>query len=76
MSDDAPEPLTPAQERVRALLAPLREQHAPHGDEIVAVVGRTARWQRPVRRTLVAVGHAAAAFGGGIGSLARAGRRR
>lgn len=67
------EPLTPAEQRVRALIEPLREQHAPHGDEIVAVVGRTTRWQRPVRRALLAVGQAAAAFGGGLASI---GRRR
>jgi len=67
------EPLTPAQQRVRTLIEPLREQQAPDGDELVAVVGRTARWQRPVRRAVVAVGHAAAAFGGGVASL---GRRR
>jgi hypothetical protein len=70
------EPLTPAEQRVRSLIEPLREQQAPAGDELVAVVGRTARWQRPVRRALVAVGHAAAALGGGIGSLTRGGRRR
>ena len=70
------EPLTAAQQRVRFLLEPLRETEAPHGEELVARVGRTARWQRPVRRTLLAVGHAAAATGLGIGALLRAGRRR
>jgi hypothetical protein len=67
------DPLTPAEQRVRNLLEPLREEQAPHGAELVQRVGRTARWQRPVRRAAVAVGHAAAAFGGGLASL---GRRR
>ena len=76
MSDDPTEPLTPAQERVRALLAPLGEQHAPSGSELTASVSRSARWQRPVRRALVAVGTSAAALGGGLGSLARGRRSR
>jgi len=63
------DPLTPAEQRVRTLLQPLREERAPQGAELVA------RIQRPVRRVLVAVGYAAAALGGGLGSLAR-GRRR
>jgi hypothetical protein len=72
----AADPLTPAEQRVRTLLEPLREDRAPHGAELVKRIGRTARWQRPVRRVLAAVGHATAAFGGGLGSLARTGRRR
>jgi hypothetical protein len=71
MSDS--DPLSAAEQRVRTLLEPLREEQAPHGVELVERVGRTARWQRPVRRAAVAVGHAAAAFGGGLVSL---GRRR
>jgi hypothetical protein len=70
------DPLTPAEQRVRTLLEPLREGHAPRGAELVERVRHTARWQRPVRRVLGAVGSAAAALGGGLGSLARAGRRR
>jgi len=70
------DPLSPAEQRVRALLEPLREEQAPHGDELVRRVARTARWQRPVRRALVTVGHATAAFGGGLRALAREGRRR
>jgi hypothetical protein len=68
------DPLTPAEQRVRTLLGPLREGQAPHGAQLVERVGRTARWQRPVRRVAVAVGHAAAAFGGGLASMGR--RRR
>jgi hypothetical protein len=67
------ERLTAAQQRARTLLAPLREQRAPHGDELVARLRRTARWQRPVRRAVLAVGHAAAALGEGLAFL---GRRR
>jgi hypothetical protein len=69
------DPLTPAEQRVRTLLEPLREEQAPRGDQLVERVARTARWQRPVRRALVSLGHAGAALGGGLGSLAR-GRRR
>jgi hypothetical protein len=75
MSDEPADRLSPAEERVRALLEPLRETQAPHGRELVARVGRSARWQRPVRRVVLAVGHAAAALGAGIGALARGGRR-
>jgi hypothetical protein len=70
------EPLTPAEQRVRTLLQPLREAQAPEGDALVERVARTARWQRPVRRALVSLGHATAAFGGGLRALAREGRRR
>jgi hypothetical protein len=70
------EELTPAEQRVRALLEPLRETESPHGQALVVRVAASARWQRPVRRALLAVSHAAAALGMGIGALVRAGRRR
>jgi hypothetical protein len=70
------DPLSAAEQRVRTLLEPLREEQAPHGEELVERVARVARWQRPVRRALVSLGHAAAAFGGGLRALAREGRRR
>ena len=76
MTDEAAEQLTPAEERVRALLQPFGEERAPHGTELTRSVAHTARWQRPVRRVLVAVGAAAAALGGGIGSLVRGRRDR
>jgi hypothetical protein len=76
VTDEPADTLTPAERRVRTLLEPLRDKRMPHGQELVERVGRTARWQRPVRRVLVAIGQAVAACGGGIGSLARAGRRR
>ena len=76
MSEDEPDQLTPAQERARALLAPFREERAPDGEAFTRAVARTARWQRPVRRAVLAVGTAAAAVGAGLGSLARGGRAR
>ena len=75
MSDGPADELTPAQQRVRTLLRPLRDQQAPHGAQLVAAVGRSARWQRPVRRALVAVGHAAAGLVSGLGGRARGSRR-
>jgi hypothetical protein len=76
MTDEPAEPLTPAEERVRALLHPFSEERAPHGDELTRAVAHTARWQRPVRRALLAFGTAAAALGGGLGSLTRGRRDR
>ena len=76
MTDDDAEALTPAEERVRVLLHPFSEEHAPHGDELTRSVAHTARWQRPVRRALVSVGTAAAALGGGLGSVVRGRRGR
>jgi hypothetical protein len=69
MTDEDAEQMTPAEERVRALLHPFSEELAPHGPELTRSIAHTARWQRPVRRALVAVGTAAAAIGGGVGSL-------
>ena len=76
MSDEDAGRLTPAQERMRTLLRPFAEEHAPSGEELTRTVTRRARWQRPVRRVLVAVGSTAAALGAGLGSLARWGRSR
>jgi hypothetical protein len=63
------DPLTPAEARVRALLAPMREAHVPDGDALAAAVVRTARWQRPVRRALLTVGEALDAVTGGLRDL-------
>jgi len=76
MTAEDAEPLTPAEARVRALLQPLGEEQAPRGPELTRAVAHTARWQRPVRRALLAVGSTAAALGGGLGSLARGRRSR
>ena len=76
MTDEDAEPLTPAEERVRVLLQPFSEEQAPHGAELTRSVAHTARWQRPLQRALVAVGTAAAALGGGLGSVARGRRGR
>lgn len=75
MSDE-PEALSPDEVRVRALLGELREDGSPSGDELTHAVVRTARWQRPVRRVLVALGTAASAVAGGAGASFRAYRRR
>jgi hypothetical protein len=76
MTDEDAEQLTPAEERVRALLHPFGEEQAPHGEEMTRSITHSARWQRPVRRALVAVGTAGAALGGGVGSLVRGRRER
>jgi hypothetical protein len=76
MTDEHAEPLTPAEARLRVLLHPFSQEQAPHGAELTRSVAHTARWQRPLRRALVAVGSAAAALGGGLGSIARGRRGR
>jgi hypothetical protein len=76
MTDEDAEQLTPAEERVRVLLQPFSEEAAPHGPELTRSIAHTARWQRPVRRALFAVGTAGAALGGGVGSLVRGKRDR
>ena len=75
MSDE-PEALTPAELRVRSLLSELSTETAPRGMELTRDVVRIARWQRPARKLLVAVGNAVAAVAGGAGSVFRAYRRR
>ena len=77
MTDEDAEPLTPAEERVRALLHPFsEEQAAARRRSCTRSIAPTARWQRPVRRALLAVGTAGAALGGGVGSLVRGRRDR
>jgi hypothetical protein len=76
MTDEEAERLTPAEERVRTLLHPFSEEQVPHGDELTRSIAHTARWQRPLRRALLAVGTAGAALGGGFGSLVRGRRDR
>jgi len=73
---DEPEELSPDERRVRALLGELRDEIAPRGQELTSAVVRTARWQRPVRRVLMAFGAAAGAIAGGAGASYRAYRRR
>ena len=63
----------PAEERVSALLGPLREAETPPGDEFAHRISHTARWQRSVRRALVT----ASGFGGGLaGGVTSLWRRR
>jgi hypothetical protein len=73
---DEPEGLTPAERRVRALLAELATDGAPEGERLTHMVVRTARWQRPVRRVLRGFGTVAAALAAGAGGAFRAYRRR
>lgn len=75
MSEE-PEPLTPAERRLRSLLAELGAEPAPRGQELTRTVVRTARWQRPVRRALHALATAVSAVAGGAGATFRAYRRR
>ena len=79
MSDEpgTGEELTPAERRVRALLSEnLGGERAPEGAQLTQRVVRTARWQRPVRRVLLAFGGTAGALAAGAGSAFRAYRRR
>ncbi len=63
----------PAEERVSALLGPLRDAETPPGDEFAHRISYTARWQRSVRRALVT----ASGFGGGLaGGVTSLWRRR
>ena len=75
MADDD-EDLTPAEERVRALLGELRDERAPEGEELTRSVVQIARWQRPLRRVLLALGSSAGAIATGAGATLRAYRRR
>jgi hypothetical protein len=61
---------------VRQLLSELSEDRAPHGPELTRTVVRTARWQRPVRRVLIAASASAGAVGAGVSATFRAYRRR
>jgi len=74
MSDHHDDDLSPAEERVRSLLGGLHAQPVPGDGRFAGRVGRTARWQRPLRRTLVSIGTTADAIAGGVRSLM--GRRR
>jgi hypothetical protein len=73
---DEPETLTPDEARVRELLGELGSGGPPDGDELTRTIVSTARWQRPVRRVLFALGTAAGAVAAGAGSAFRAYRRR
>ena len=74
MSDRHDDDLSPAEERLRSLLGGLQAQPAPGDGRLPARVANRARWQRPLRRTLVSIGTTADAIAGGMRSLL--GRRR
>jgi hypothetical protein len=63
----------PAEARVSGLLRGLRDAPAPSGEALPGTVVRTARWQRPLRRVLVAV---TTTGGGCLDGLAGLVRRR
>lgn len=73
---EEPEELTPAETRVRRLLGELAAGGPPDGERLSRTVVRTARWQRPLRRTLLAAGGAAGAIATGLGATFRAYRRK
>ncbi len=75
MADDR-EPLTPAERRVRALLGELAGDGPPDGERLSRSVVRTARWQRPLRRALLALGGAGGALATGAAATIRAYRRK
>lgn len=66
-SDD--EPLTPAQRRVAVLISQLRDDRREPPDDLTERVVRTARWQRAVRGTLIAVGQVTGALTDGLALL-------
>jgi hypothetical protein len=70
---DEPDPLPPAEARVRTILVELREAPSAPGD--ASAVTRVLRWQRPLRRALVGVGTTAGAFASGLRVLFGMGRR-
>jgi hypothetical protein len=63
------------EQRVEALLRELRDEPVPDDPELAARVARTARWQRPVRLVLHAVGELTAAVASGV-ALAAGARKR
>ncbi len=63
------------EERVEALLGELRDEPVPDDPDLAARVARTARWQRPVRVVLYAVGELTAAVASGV-ALAAGARKR
>jgi hypothetical protein len=70
------DPLTPAEQRLLALLLLLRTDEARSDPLLARRVIQSVRWQRAVRQVLAAVGGLAAAVGEGLAVLvgARAGR--
>ena len=58
--------LTPAEQRVVALLAPLRAEPVPGDGPFVGAVIRTVRWQRTVREVALAIAGLAASVSDGV----------
>lgn len=64
-----------AEVRVAELVGTLRDAPAPAGERLPDAVVRTARWQRPLRRVLVAAATAGGGIVDGLAVLARGSRR-
>lgn len=71
-----PDPVSPAEARVRALVRDLRHAPAPAGGDLPTRVSRTARWQASVRRVLLNASTAAGGLADGVGALLRGKGRR
>jgi hypothetical protein len=61
--------VTPAESRVRELLAPLGATTPATSTALVPRIVRTARWQRAVREALLDAGAVVSAVGGGLRAL-------
>lgn len=57
---------TPAESRVRELLAPLGHTTPATSTALVPAIVRTVRWQRAVRAALLEAGVVVSAMGGGL----------
>lgn len=71
MSADRDDPDTPAEARLRQLLAPLREDAPRPSSDLGPRVLRTVRWQRAVREVAQAVGILAGVVADGVRLLVR-----
>jgi hypothetical protein len=71
----APDDPDPAEARVSALLGDLRDA-TPQAPGLPASVGRSARWQAPVRRAVLRASTTAGGFADGIAALLRGRRSR
>jgi hypothetical protein len=74
MSVDDEDRLSPEEERVREVLAALREDEPEGAEAMRERVAGILRWQRPLRRALVTFGTFADALAGGVRALVGRGR--
>jgi hypothetical protein len=76
MTSDDDGPLTPAQQRVHELLAPLARPEAEVAPHLVEGVMHTVRWQYAVRGVLRAAGSLAAGMADAAAGLLGLGSKR